>query len=109
MLPSMRIFHQRDAFGPPNGINVDGLGNPGLTGVVVSGFTVSNANFQGILVTNASDVTLTNNHVTGNDRNLLPFAIQRMFERGIDSTPARRSLIRFFRTFAFLIRNLYHR
>ena len=51
-----------------NGIEVDS------SRVVVSGFTVENANFQGILVINASDVTITNNHVTGNDRSLQPFA-----------------------------------
>ncbi len=62
-----------NAIGLPNGINIDGLANPGLSHVVVSGFTVANANFQGILVTNASDITITNNHVTGNDRNLKPF------------------------------------
>lgn len=62
-----------NANGLANGINVDGLGNPGLGHVVISGFTVANANFQGILVTNASNVTITDNHVTGNDRSLLPF------------------------------------
>ncbi len=62
-----------DASGLANGINIDGLGNPGLSHVVVSGFTVANANFQGILATNTSDVTITNNHVTGNDRSLQPF------------------------------------
>jgi parallel beta-helix repeat protein len=62
-----------NAVGLSNGINIDGLGNAGLSHVVVSGFTVANANFQGILVTNASNVTITDNHVTGNDRSLLPF------------------------------------
>ena len=62
-----------DATGLANGINIDGLNNAGLGHVVVSGFTVANANFQGILATNASDVTITGNHVTGNDRSLLPF------------------------------------
>jgi parallel beta-helix repeat protein len=63
-----------NAIGRANGINVDGLGNPGLSHVVISGFTVANANFQGILVTNASGVTVADNHVTGNNRNLQPFA-----------------------------------
>ena len=63
-----------NALGRANGINVDGVNNPGLSHVVVSGFTVTNANFQGILVTNASDITITGNHVTGNDRSLQPFA-----------------------------------
>jgi len=62
-----------DATGLPNGINIDGLNNAGLGHVVISGFTVANADFQGILATNASDVTITGNHVTGNDRSLLPF------------------------------------
>jgi parallel beta-helix repeat protein len=63
-----------NASGLANGINIDGHGNPGLSHVVISGFTVANANFQGILVTNASNVTITENHVTGNDRSLQPFA-----------------------------------
>jgi parallel beta-helix repeat protein len=63
-----------DASGLSNGINIDGHGNPGLSHVVVSGFKVANANFQGILVTNASNVTINNNRVTGNDRSLQPFA-----------------------------------
>ena len=62
-----------NALGLPNGINIDGLGHPGLSHVTISGFTVANANLQGILVTNASSVTISDNHVIGNDRNLLPF------------------------------------
>jgi parallel beta-helix repeat protein len=57
-----------------NAMNLaDGI-EVGASHVVVSGFTVANANFQGILVINATDVTITNNHVTGNDRSLQPFA-----------------------------------
>ena len=59
-----------DATGMLNGINVDGLGNPGLSHVIVRGFTVKNADAQGILATNSSDVTIIDNHVTGNDRAL---------------------------------------
>jgi nitrous oxidase accessory protein NosD len=59
-----------DATGLPNGINVDGVDHAGLSHVIVRGFTVKNANFQGIVVTNASDVTIVDNHVTGNDRSL---------------------------------------
>jgi parallel beta-helix repeat protein len=59
-----------DATGLANGINVDGLDNGGLVGVSVSGFKVQNANFEGILVTNASDVTITDNHVLKNNINL---------------------------------------
>jgi parallel beta-helix repeat protein len=57
-----------NAMNLPDGIEVD------ASHVVVSGFTVANADFQGILVINATDVTITNNHVTGNDRKLQPFA-----------------------------------
>ncbi len=59
-----------DATGLSNGIYVDGLDNAGLSNVVVTGFTVKNAEFEGILVTNASFVTITNNKVTGNDTSL---------------------------------------
>jgi hypothetical protein len=61
-----------DATGLSNGVYVDGLDNPGLSQVVVAGFTVANANFEGILVTNASSVTIQGNHVTGNNRSLDP-------------------------------------
>ncbi len=63
-----------DATGLDNGVNVDGHANPSLIHVIVSGFTVRNANLQGILATDASEVTISNNHVTGNDANLQPFA-----------------------------------
>lgn len=59
-----------DATGLANGINVDGLDNKGLNSVIISGFKVENANFEGILVTNASNVTILENHVINNDRNL---------------------------------------
>ncbi len=66
-----------DATGLLNGINVDGLTNGGLGGtglahVVISGFTVRNAQAQGIVVTNASSITISSNHVTGNDKALDP-------------------------------------
>jgi hypothetical protein len=60
-----------DASGLANGIYIDGLDNPGLNHVTVSGFTIQNANFEGVLVTNASSVTFDNNRVTGNDRGLV--------------------------------------
>jgi len=63
-----------DGSGLANGINIDGLGHPGLKDVAVSGFVVANANFQGIVVTNASNITITGNHVLNNDRSLQPFA-----------------------------------
>jgi parallel beta-helix repeat protein len=59
-----------DATGLANGINIDGLDNPGLSNVTVSGFTVENANFEGIVITNASNVTISGNHVTNNDKSL---------------------------------------
>lgn len=64
-----------DATGLLNGVNVDGFNHPGLAHVIVSGFTVQNANAQGIVVTNASDVTISNNHVSGNDQSLDPVAL----------------------------------
>jgi len=42
-----------DASGLANRIYVDGLDNPGLSNVFVSGFQVQKANFEGILLTNA--------------------------------------------------------
>jgi Right handed beta helix region len=54
----------------PNGIYIDGIDNPGLSKVVVTGFTVENANFEGILVTNASFVTIWENEVINNDKSL---------------------------------------
>ena len=59
-----------NAKGLANGIYVDGLDNPGLTNVLITGFTVMNANFEGILVTNASNVIIAQNHVTDNAQSL---------------------------------------
>lgn len=59
-----------DATGLSNGIHVDGYENMGLNHVNVAGFTVKNANFQGILVTNASFVNIADNRVTGNNTHL---------------------------------------
>jgi nitrous oxidase accessory protein NosD len=62
-----------DATGLANGIFIDGMASApgtGVSNVVVSGFTVQNANFEGILVANAGDVSLTDNQVTDNDRAL---------------------------------------
>jgi Right handed beta helix region len=55
-----------------NGIYIDGIDNPGLSKVVVTGFTIENANFEGILVTNASFVTISGNEVIHNDLVLNP-------------------------------------
>ncbi len=59
-----------DATGLASGIYIDGIDHPGLSKVVVTGFTVENANFEGILITSASLVTIEGNHVTDNDRSL---------------------------------------
>ena len=59
-----------DATGLANGVYVDGLDNPGLKNVVVTGFTLENANFEGLLVTNASSVAVWNNHMVNNDKAL---------------------------------------
>lgn len=61
-----------NATGKGNGIYVDGLDNPGLSEVVVTGFTIENAKFEGILVTNASSVTISENRVIDNDLALNP-------------------------------------
>jgi parallel beta-helix repeat protein len=57
-----------DATGKPNGIYIDGLDAPGLAGVTVRGFTVQNAKYEGILIQNASNVTVSGNTVRLNDR-----------------------------------------
>ena len=59
-----------DATGLANGVYVDGLDNAGLMNVSVSGFTLENANFEGLLITNASFVTVFNTHATNNDKSL---------------------------------------
>jgi parallel beta-helix repeat protein len=61
-----------DATGKANGIYIDGRDNPGLRQVVVAGFTIQNAKFEGILVTNASSVTTSDNRVVSNDLALNP-------------------------------------
>lgn len=62
-----------DATGLNNGIFVNGMAaapNAGVAAVVISGFNVENANFEGILVANATDVTLLDNKVHDNNRAL---------------------------------------
>jgi parallel beta-helix repeat protein len=62
-----------DASNQANGIWVNGMSaapNPGVANIVISGFTVRNANFEGILLTNATNVTVENNEVADNDRSL---------------------------------------
>lgn len=62
-----------DAKGLPNGIFINGMAaapNAGVSGVLVSGFKIRNANFEGILIANASDVTIVDNHVLDNNQAL---------------------------------------
>jgi parallel beta-helix repeat protein len=61
-----------DAAGLANGVYVDGWDNNGLSDVIVTGFTIENANFEGVLVNNAGAITIFGNIVRGNDRNLQP-------------------------------------
>jgi hypothetical protein len=60
-----------DALGLSNGIYINGFDFPGLSRVVVTGLTVMNANYEGILAQNASSVTIADNAVHDNDRNLV--------------------------------------
>jgi nitrous oxidase accessory protein NosD len=59
-----------DATGLSNGFYIDGFDHPGLSNVTLSGFFVKNAVNEGILITNASEVTVTGNILTGNDAGL---------------------------------------
>ncbi len=61
-----------NAIGLSNGIYIDGIDNSGLSKVVVTGFTIENANFEGVLVTNASFITIWGNEVIRNDLVLNP-------------------------------------
>ena len=59
-----------DAKGLANGIYIDGLDNPGLSNVQVTGFTVQNANFEGILITNTTSSLVYGNRVIHNNQSL---------------------------------------
>ena len=67
MNPSNTVI---DATGLSNGIYIDGIDNPGLHNVVVTGFTIENANFEGILLTNTSYSLVYGNRVINNDKSL---------------------------------------
>ncbi len=56
-----------DASNLPNGVTIGAFPGEPTTGVTVSGFTVENAQFEGILAQNASEITIANNIVTGNN------------------------------------------
>jgi Right handed beta helix region len=57
-----------DATGLADGVFVDGFHNPGLSNVTVGGFTVKNAQFEGVLVVTAADVTIRDNTIEENDK-----------------------------------------
>ena len=61
-----------DAKGLLRGIFVDGLDYPGISGVRVAGFTVKNAFLEGILVLNATQVSVSGNTVMNNNLALTP-------------------------------------
>jgi len=55
-----------DATGLSNGIFVDGFDHPGLANVIIAGLTVKNAQWEGVLVVSASDVTIRDNKIINN-------------------------------------------
>ncbi len=57
-----------DATGLANGVFIDGFDNPGLSHVTISGFTVKNAQWEGVLVVSASDFTIRNNTIRNNTK-----------------------------------------
>jgi nitrous oxidase accessory protein NosD len=62
-----------DAHGQPNGIFINGTGaspSAGVANVTISGFTITGANFEGILAASATGVTIAHNHVTKNNLSL---------------------------------------
>jgi parallel beta-helix repeat protein len=64
-------FATIDAAGLTRGIFVDGIDSPGLTSVHISGFTIQNAQYEGVLVANASAVTVSGNTVLNNNKNVV--------------------------------------
>src|ERR1700757_361496 len=50
-----------DAAGLPHGFFVDGFDHGGLKNVTIAGFTVENADYEGILVVSASSVIIRDN------------------------------------------------
>jgi nitrous oxidase accessory protein NosD len=62
-----------DAKGRPNGIFINGMSaapNAGVADVLISGFKIRNANFEGILIANATNVSIVGNHVLDNNKAL---------------------------------------
>lgn len=65
-----------NANGKSRGIFINGMATAPVAGVwnvIVSGFEVHNASFEGILVANGSNITLLNNYVHDNNKALQPF------------------------------------
>ncbi|MBV8113984.1 MAG: right-handed parallel beta-helix repeat-containing protein [Silvibacterium sp.] len=56
-----------DASGLAHGFFVDGFHHAGLKKVTISGLTVENADFEGILVVSASNVTIRDTEILNND------------------------------------------
>ena len=66
-----------NAAGKTNGIFVNGMATaplPGVANVLIAGFEIRNANYEGVLIANASNVTLVDNHVLNNNKALEPSA-----------------------------------
>ena len=57
-----------DATGRANGVFVDGFDHPGLANVTVTGLTVKNALYEGVLVVSAASVTVSKNYLADNDK-----------------------------------------
>lgn len=52
----------------PHGVFVDGADFRGIAHVTVAGFTIKNAQWEGLLIVNASDVTIRDNTIEDNDQ-----------------------------------------
>jgi parallel beta-helix repeat protein len=61
-----------NATGLANGIYIDGIDapKPRLSNVLVTGFTIENADFEGVYITNASLITVAANEVSNNNKGL---------------------------------------
>jgi parallel beta-helix repeat protein len=57
-----------DATGLADGIFIDGLDYPGLTGVTVAGFKVKKALYEGVLVVSTSNAVIRDNKIVNNDQ-----------------------------------------
>ncbi|HEV2277194.1 MAG TPA: right-handed parallel beta-helix repeat-containing protein [Acidobacteriaceae bacterium] len=62
-----------DAMNKPVGVFVNGMSaapGRGVFGVLISGFQIRNANFEGVLVANGNEVTISHNHIYHNNLSL---------------------------------------